>query len=72
MPQASTKLRQMFEDDSAAFDVIDELFAVDKAGIIRQKSTTNIYAVPDEVWAAISYLCDEWDYSYLSSDAVEQ
>ena len=62
MPQASERLRSMFEDDQAAFAVIDGKFDVAVGFIIRP--VIKGYTPNEKEGDAIDYLCDEWDFGY--------
>lgn len=62
MPQAPEYLREDFEDDQAAFKVIDEHFEADNKGIIRPR-TANHETTPEEN-RALDYLWMEWDYVF--------
>jgi hypothetical protein len=61
MPQASQELRDMFEDDGAAWKELGANFCDDK-GIIRRRDKT-VEPTPKQFFA-IDYLCDEWDYEW--------
>jgi hypothetical protein len=69
MPQASAELREKFPGyDQEAIAVISENFN-DKAGMITPKSED--YKMTERESEAINYLCDEWDYSYLTGYGLE-
>lgn len=62
MPQASAKLRAMFEDDQVAFAAIEKHFFVAKDFVIRPRNSD--YKMTEYEGFAIDYLCDEWDFAY--------
>lgn len=62
MPQASEELREQFpEGDSQAWDVLGDNFR-DNKGLIERKDKT--IEPTQRQFAAIDYLCDEWDYCW--------
>lgn len=61
MPQASERLRAMFSDDRAAWEILRVDFADDR-GVIRPVSPLD--ELTPAQFDAIDYLCDEWDYGY--------
>jgi len=60
MPESSPRLRAMFEDDSAAADVLEAAgwTCVDFTWQVPADEST----VTDREWDALQYLCEEWDY----------
>lgn len=61
MPQAHQYLRDKFEDDSTAWEILDGNFS-DCAGLIYPKVAG--YMPTNEENDALDYLFLEWDYGY--------
>jgi hypothetical protein len=59
MPQASDELREEWDND------YDAEAYLETAGVMAEKGMFwNLpNELPDKVWRAIQYLCDEWDFS---------
>lgn len=69
MPQASQELRDKFPgDDQEAFAVLEENFLTSRGGIIYPIHPEHTMSKREV--DAIDYLCDEWDYGYSPTGAL--
>lgn len=68
MPQAPQHLRDKFEDDGAAWAILDKHYYADKSGVIHPKDS-NRTPTPEE-GDALDYLWLEWDYGYSTITSI--
>lgn len=66
MPQAPQYLRDLFDDDREAWDVLKGKFKAPR-GVISP-NPGHVPTVPELL--AVDYLCLEWDYAYEPSRAA--
>lgn len=71
MPMATPELASKFEDDGAAWKILEPLGWTDQYGLLIPPRK-NYFPIPDGQEAdALDYLCDEWDYGILTDEARE-
>ena len=64
MPSAPSALTGLFEDDSAAVEIVCRRHFIDALCFIRPKGSKDNIPKPTTEDEAIAYLILEWDYGY--------